>query len=353
MPVFHTLTGFYCPFDCSILEMTKYAHREEAILTGIVTVTASAAIDRTYHLDRVVPGDVNRADSVSSELSGKGVNVAAAIAQTPLAVRAVVPLSSADQHWTGGASFFRPVEISRDTRVNISLIESGGLTTKVNEQAVPLERAEWDAIVEATVAALDELGGGWVVLCGTIPPLAGTDSPVPFEELLTAASDAGARLAVDTSGDGLRNAIAHPARLDLIKPNTHELAELLDRDLLTIGDVVDAARHLQYWNEVDTVFVSMGADGALVVGPDDYRLAEARAEQVINTVGAGDASLAGYLVAAAEDSGNLDLAAERAASWGALAVSQSGTVLQGPEHAPVARTSVPDRSTKLTEPGRA
>ncbi|MGO1538449.1 MAG: 1-phosphofructokinase family hexose kinase [Leucobacter sp.] len=322
-------------------------------MTGIVTVTASAAIDRTYQLDRVVPGAVNRADTVSSELSGKGVNVAAAIAQASQTVRAVVPLSASELHWTGDEKFYEPVIISRSTRVNITLMEANGLTTKVNEQAVPLELNEWGALVATSVRALNEIGGGWLVLCGTMPSLV-SGGMVPLEELLTAAAAAGARIAIDSSGEGLLRALAHPVRLELIKPNTHELAELIKRDLNTIGEVVMAARELQARHNIGTVFVSMGADGALVVGPDDYRLATARAESVVNTVGAGDASLAGYLVAVAEAGIEArDLAAERAAAWGALAVSQRGTVLAAPDTAPKATVTVPAPDTVLTEPGRA
>lgn len=321
---------------------------------GIVTVTASAAIDRSYRLHRVSLGGVNRADSVDSELSGKGVNVAAAIAQVPLPVRAVLPLRDSELHWTENADFYAPVAVSRDTRVNISVIEEDGATTKINERAVPLEPAEWEALVERSIRALHELGGGWLALFGTIPPIAGGEDLAPIERLLSAAESAGARVAVDTSGEGLRRAVAHSARLDLVKPNTHELAELIEDDLDTVGDVVEAARDLQTRYGIGTVYVSMGSDGALVVGPRDYRLTSARAERVVNTVGAGGASLAGYLCAVSEAGTEaLDSGAALAASWGALAVSQLGTVLRSPRLAPEATITVPAAGTALTEPGRA
>jgi len=317
-------------------------------MTGVVTVTPAAAVDRTLRLPTLVPGIVNRAENAGHELSGKGVNVASAIAQSEVAVRAVVPLGPADLPAVAGDEVIVPVPITRDIRVNTTVIEADGRTTKINEAATPLEPAEWESLIEASLQAWHGLGGGWLAVCGSIPPIAVTGALAPFETLIERASDAGALIALDSSGEALTRALRLGAHIDLIKPNTHELAEAVGRSLSTIGEVVAAAESLRAAG-VRTVYVSMGADGALVLDGSGYRVASAIAPALVNTVGAGDASLAGYLSGAARGA-SVDECAALAASWGALAVSQPTTLLTAPASAPRATVSVPDPGTPLSEP---
>lgn len=320
-------------------------------MTGIVAVTASAAIDRTYVVDDLERGAVNRADSVHEELSGKGVNVAGALVQAGVAVRAVVPLGSAELARYGGDPHLVAVPVDEQVRINVSLTERDGTTTKINQRPSPLSSAEWEALVTASIRSFEEFAGGWIALCGSLPQLAETGETVPFEELLDRARTAGARVAVDLSGEPLARVCAGGIPVDLVKPNTHELAEAVGRELRTVGEVVAAAERLRAGG-IGIVYVSMGADGALVVGESGYRLATAAAPSLTNTVGAGDASLAGFLSRAIDGGADmLDRAAERAASWGALAVSQRTTVLFDPASAPAARVSRPSLDTVLTEPG--
>ena len=124
-----------------------------------------------------------------------------------------------------------------------------------------------------------------------------------LSEAIAAARRAGTWVALDTSGPALSDALSQPADLlpHVIKPNGEELAELTGRTLETIGDVADAAAVLLE-RGVRTVLVSLGADGAVLV-QDGLRLhGLAPVARVVNTVGAGDAFLAGYL-AASHDAG--------------------------------------------------
>lgn len=323
-------------------------------MTGVVTLTASAAIDRTYRVAEFVRGSVNRADSVHEELSGKGVNVAGALDRAGVSTRAIVPLGTTEIARFGDDPYLVPVLVGRPVRINISLLENDGTSTKVNQQPSPLDRSEWDALVDAGLTALQELGGGWLAICGSLPQLSDTGQTVPFEQIIGRAKAAGTRVAADLSGDPLKRVCAEGLQVDLIKPNTHELADAVGRELLTIGDVVEAAENVRA-RGVGTVYVSMGADGALVVGDDGYRRAIASAPSLINTVGAGDASLAGFLSRVVNvgtlDREVLDQAALAAASWGALSVSQGTTMLFDPATAPQAQVSRPPLATALSEPG--
>lgn len=326
---------------------------------AIVTATLAAAVDRTYRIDRYESGSVNRARAVSTELSGKGVNVALALAPAGVPVRAVLPLGPAESRSYPADAVLRPIPVSRATRINISIVEADGTTTKVNEGATPLDAAEWEAFIDACVHEIEETHASWFVLCGTMPTLAESGKMAPFEQLLDRAAACGAHLVVDTSGAALDRVLAYDGVIAAVKPNTHELTEATGRTLETVGDVIDAAQSLRR-RGIETVYVSMGADGALVVGEGDAYLGTSRVARPVNTVGAGDASLAGFLASLAERTvpdahlGPEDLArvARTAAGWGALAVTQPTTVLQDPASAPAASVMRADPRAVLGEPAR-
>ena len=137
-------------------------------------------------------------------------------------------------------------------------------------------------------------------------------------------------MAVDTSGSALKAVLdnGRDGLPHLVKPNADELAEAVGTPLRTIGDVTAAARTLLA-RGVHTVLVSLGGDGALLVDAD---LPEAAARhrpvhRVVNTVGAGDAFLAGFLAAPA---GGADALAS-ALRFGAAAVEQDGTLVGVPD----------------------
>ncbi|SDZ16869.1 1-phosphofructokinase family hexose kinase [Herbiconiux ginsengi] len=323
-------------------------------MSGIVTLTPAPAIDLTYHLPHLALGEVNRATAVNTELSGKGVNVARAVALSSVPVSAVLALGAqgaALAEQGGFAGLIAGVPDEGRTRVNTTLLDASGVTTKVNEGPVPVDAGLWAALVERTEFELERLDAEWLVISGSIPPLAGSGRPVPFLDLVRHASARGVRVAIDTAGAALRDVTADLGPVALIKPNTHELAELTGVALRTIGDVTDAARRLHEAG-CEFVYVSMGADGALCVSAAGVHHAKAVAT-VVNTAGAGDASLAGFLVGSSRPDGTVDVSAglQLAASWGALAVSQATTLLSSVAEAPPATlTAHPDPATPLTEP---
>ncbi len=79
------------------------------------------------------------------------------------------------------------------------------------------------------------------------------------------AHTAGARIALDTSGPALREALRE--RPDVVKPNAEELAETVGRPLATVGDAVKAAEELRELG-AGAVLASLGADGQLLVSAD-------------------------------------------------------------------------------------
>ena len=103
----------------------------------IVTLTANPSVDRTMQLDSpIVRGEVFRATSVGDEAGGKGVNVARAVAHAGVPVVAVLPADDDDLLVKGLiAAGVHPVNIpvGRPSRVNITVTEPDGTTTKFND----------------------------------------------------------------------------------------------------------------------------------------------------------------------------------------------------------------------------
>jgi 1-phosphofructokinase len=288
----------------------------------IVTVTPNPSVDRTLFIDVLARGRVTRSKRSLAEPSGKGVNVSLALHAHQQPTTAVLPTGGSSgaqlsQMLTASGIAFHPVPIGDSIRSNISLAESDGTVTKINESGPSLTRHEVRALREAALAA--SRGATWLAACGSLPE--GVDDDF-YTGLVRSARHMGLRVAVDTSGVALNWAIK--AGPDLIKPNVEELAEATGQTLVTIGDVVGAAQHLRR-EGARVVLASLGADGAVLVDGDGVVHGEAPVACPVSTVGAGDAMLAGFL--AAGGSGNSALAA--GLRWAAAAVRHAGTVLTG------------------------
>ena len=280
----------------------------------IVTVTPNPSIDRTIEIDRLERGALMRARRSTAEAAGKGVNVSCALATQGVTTLAVLPLA-ADSATTylrllADATTIAAVPIAGSIRVNVSLVEADGTVTKVNEPGPVLDGADVDALLSAAERVAD---AAWVLGCGSLPP----NTPVDFYARLALLGSRDRRVAIDTSGEALSAAVS--AGVALIKPNHAELEDLAGRPLATVGDAVAGAREL-----VDrgcaAVLVSLGADGALYVDADAAVHAEAPIPDAVNTVGAGDALLAGFVAAGGGKAGLVS-----AIAWSVAAVRSHGS----------------------------
>jgi 1-phosphofructokinase len=286
----------------------------------IVTVTPNPSVDRTLFIGALTRGQVTRATHSLAEPSGKGVNISLALHAHRHPTTAVLPIGGSTgaqlaQMLTGSGVAFRPVPVGGSIRSNISLAESDGTVTKINESGPSLTRGEVRALHDAALAACG--GATWLAVCGSLPAGVGEDF---YIGLVRSARDRGLQVALDTSGAALGWALQ--ARPDLVKPNAEELTEATGRTLATLGDAVEAAQQLRRAG-ARAVLASLGADGAILVDSDGVVHGEAPVAHPVSTVGAGDAMLAGFL--SAGGTGPAALAA--GLRWGAAAVQHAGTVL--------------------------
>lgn len=292
----------------------------------IITVTLNPSIDRTMHLQNIYLGEINRARYTTLDPGGKGVNVSRALRSYGAKTYAVLVCGQLGQHWFSETLTLadiphKIVNAQGITRTNITLVESDGRVTKINESGFTLTQVDLDNVRNAI--ASQELSNSWVVLAGRLNP--GLDSHT-YCDLAKFAKEKGAKVAVDASGAELKATISAGV-VDLIKPNQHELSELVNRPLHTTQDVIIAAREIISVG-VPTVLCSLGADGALLITADDVVHCEPR-EQVTGTpVGAGDILLGIFLGAGADVE-----ALEKGVAWSAASVPLEGTSIPSPAQA--------------------
>lgn len=332
-------------------------------MTGspVVTLTPAPTLDRTYFVANLQEGGVNRANAVGEELAGKGINVSRGLHLAGFKAPGIVPIGNADPGVltrTGSSDFLIPLWIEGTLRVSTTIVEKDGPTTKVNEAPRPLTEDDWKSVVELTIKTVDENKAKWLVIAGALPVYKATGTYVDLEPLFDAMKERGVRIALDTSGEPL-NYWARRGLASIIKPNAEELASVVGRTLKTVGDVVDAARQLCE-HGIECVLASLGADGMIAVTKNDQWAARTPPVKVINTVGAGDATLAGFLSAVAADTKpgdndhvGFDVAkgVGAAVQWGAIAVTQPSSGLENLDNMPSSIVSEePDRTAHLEEP---
>ncbi|WP_280347061.1 1-phosphofructokinase family hexose kinase [Nocardia neocaledoniensis] len=306
----------------------------------IVTLTANPSVDRTVTLTEPLRrGQVHRAAGVTSHPGGKGVNVARVVAAGGARTLAVLPGTDDDPVVSGLRATgiaFRAVPVPGAPRTNLTIAETDGTTTKINEPGRPLTARDLGELT----ALLVELAAGasWIVLSGSLPPGAPVDW---YGQLVTTLSPLGAasngagrtRIAVDTSDAPLlalfgENTGTAP---DLLKPNSDELAQLTGLDPVALEEPSAAAAAATVLLErgVGAVLATLGAAGAVLVTGEGAWFAAAPPIVPRSTVGAGDSALAGYLLAEQAGAAPADRL-RSAVAYGSAATALPGTGLPGP-----------------------
>ncbi|WZW98999.1 hexose kinase [Propioniciclava soli] len=316
----------------------------------VVTFTANPSIDKTVALGGpLARGEVQRAVSVTEQAAGKGVNVARVVAEAGVEATAVLPFD--DTAYRAMLDAAVPTAMAVDApgvrhrpRTNTTITEPGGTTTKVNEPGPTLSASDLDAATAQVVAAA--AGAAWVALSGSLPPGAPDDW---YAQLAAALRPLGAKVAIDTSDAALDAVLAAlPASaFDLVKPNSDELAQLTGGDAAAfeaaaaagdLADIVAAAKRL-HERGITHVLVTLGGSGAVLVNAAGAWHAAAPAIRVASTVGAGDSSVAGFILGDVTGLDPADCLAQ-AVAHGSAAASLPGTTLPTPDDLPPGRVVV-------------
>jgi tagatose 6-phosphate kinase len=303
----------------------------------IATVTANAALDVTYRVNRVNRGREHRVQRVDERPGGKGVN-------TAFVLRCLgEPVTATGLLGGGAAAPIRAgladagieetfVPISGSTRRTVVILEVHDSTaTLFNEPGPEVTADEWAALrAEVRRLAADV---SVLTFSGSLPGSIGSDG---YADLVSAARAAGgARIVVDTSGPAMTAAAA--VGPDLMKPNSAELKAVTGTD-----DAAQGAAELRQLG-AKAVVVSAGADG-LVLTTGTFILRAWLPDPLVgNATGAGDAAVAGLARALARPGPDplTDPDVARRMLAEAVAVSAAAVL------SPVAGVVVPDDVERL------
>lgn len=258
----------------------------------IYTVTFNPAIDYVVRLDAPLEvGEVNRARGEDCVLGGKGVNVSGVLAELGCKSVALGFVAGETGAWLerglakqGIATDFIHLPEGM-TRINVKI--KAGQETELNGAGPNIPESAMQQL-EAKLDALQE--GDILILAGSIPASLAQDT---YERLLARLQGKGVRAVVDATRDLLVNVLKY--RPFLVKPNNHELGEIVGRRLTTDAEIVAAAAVLQS-KGARNVLVSMAGDGALLLDEKGctHRIGCPKG-QVVNSVGAGDSMVAGFV----------------------------------------------------------
>ncbi|WP_135819820.1 1-phosphofructokinase [Halostella litorea] len=252
----------------------------------ILTVTLNPAVDHTVRIDELpASGSVARTDDAQFDPGGKGINVSkylVGLGADTLATGLVGDFlgdyiaNSLDEE--GIPRDF--VDIDGSSRLNTTLLTDDA-EYKINHDGPRVSRESVDDVVDT----IERYDPSMVVIAGSRPPGLGPDA---VDRIARAGPW---RTAVDVGGETLAELSAAYA---VCKPNREELAAATGRAVDSLEDCVAAARALREQG-FDRVVASLGADGALVAGGEGVLHAAALNVDVVDTVGAGDALLSGFV----------------------------------------------------------
>ena len=258
----------------------------------VVTVTINPAIDQTVVIPNFAAGTVNRVQASHLDPGGKGINMASFLADfgQPATVTGFLGADNDEifrQLFVQKGIEDRCVRIAGKTRIGVKISDEAlRQTTDINFPGQMPSPSD----IEQLFGILGELAltHEWFVLSGSIP--AGVPAGIYGEMVRTLA---GKKVVLDTSGEGLRQAVA--AGPWLIKPNVDELREFVGERLDTANAILKVARSLIERYKIATVVVSMGKEGAIFVEGEETVWAVPAPVEVKSTVGAGDAMVAGIV----------------------------------------------------------
>lgn len=270
----------------------------------IYTVTFNPAIDYIIRLDKLTPGAINRVNYEQVLGGGKGINVSIVLGNLGHKSTAMGFLAG----FTGdeikkqlrefnAADDF--VELDEGfSRINVKV--KADVETEINGQGPKISDAKRDELF----AKLAKLGDGdTLILSGSIPNTLPDDM---YERTLEPLQNKGIRFVVDAEKGLLLKILKfHPW---LIKPNNHELGDMFGVKLKTDAEIIEHAKKLQD-KGAQNVLISMAGDGAILLTAEgkSYK-APAPKGTLVNSVGAGDSMVAGFVAGYEESKGDYEKA---------------------------------------------
>ncbi len=282
----------------------------------IYTFTANPSLDYIIDVEKFCEGQVNRSFCERTVAGGKGINVSL-----------VLKNLGSDSVALGFVSGFTGREIENqllqknvecgfvhcekgNSRINVKI--RSAKETEINVRGPEISEDNISEVLEK-LSGLKE--NDFLVLAGSVPSSVDKNF---YLEIMESLSEKKINFVVDATGSLLVNSLS--LRPFLVKPNNFELGEIFDEKLNSRQDVIPYANRLQEMG-ARNVLVSLAGEGAVLVC-ENGKIYETAAPKikVINSVGAGDSMIAGFLLSYME-SGNYEEAFRFAVAAGSASAA--------------------------------
>ena len=290
----------------------------------IFTVTLNPAVDRELTVDDIAFNTVLRAAEWRVDCGGKGFNVARMLkslgaSSTALGFAAGKSGELLQEKLRALGIETEFVWVAGETRTNVSIVSAeNGKYVKVNEPGPAISKGDLDKLARQVSDRVQ--AGDWWVLAGSLPPGV---PPTCYSDLIAIIRSAGARVFLDTSDDALRQSCA--AGPQLVKPNAEEAQALTGLPVSTPQEIAAVGAAIQKMGP-ESVVISMGDKGALLVDGGNAWLASTPKIVERNPIGAGDSMVAGMVWGLSREEPMPD-ALCKGIACGAATAGQNGTAV--------------------------
>ena len=257
----------------------------------IYTVTFNPSVDYIVKVEDFETGKVNRTVEERIFPGGKGINVSLVLKN--------LGMNSTTLGFVAGFTGREILRLLAERGVETDFIPVEGGLSRINVKLRSNKESEINGqgpnISEENIKKLYERldrlqEGDYLVLAGSIPD---SMSSSTYQDIMEYLKGKKVSVIVDATRQLLLNVLPfHPF---LIKPNNHELGEMFGVEIRSKEEVVHYGKKLQEMG-ARNVLVSMAGEGAvLITENEEVFKASAPKGEVVNSVGAGDSMVAGFL----------------------------------------------------------
>lgn len=290
----------------------------------IYTLTLNPALDLAFTVDEIRYDQLLRAKQVRTDCGGKGFNISRALTQWGVRNTALGLVGGRTGERLADELALLGVDtdltwIKGETRTNVAIVTTtAGRYIKVNQPGPDVSTLEMGRLVEK-VRSLVNAGDLWAI-SGSLPPGAAADS---YAAIIQAVHASGGKTLMDADGDTLVQACR--AQPYLVKPNALEASQVAGVRVDSPRDVRSAAQYFHDWG-VQHVLVTLGEQGAVLSDGAHLWWAKPPDVAISSPIGAGDATLAGYVWGMSQGSA-VDEALRLSVASGTASASLPGTAV--------------------------
>jgi len=290
----------------------------------IITVTPNAALDKTIQVPSMQLGMRHRGAQGLVAPGGKGINVARAlrILQEPVIATGLTGGETGSRimrELTTEGILANFVAIDGESRSSTVLIDpTSGRQTEIIENGPSVTADELDSLLNRLAYISRDAYA--VVLAGSLP----RDAPEGwYAEVIKQLRKTGTKLILDSDGEPLRLGVQSEPYL--VAPNQREAETLVGHEFAGENDIITALDEIADMGPQNVLITTETGVAALLRQGGQirrYRVLAPRVE-VLSTVGAGDALLAGFLASHMRD-GDPETALRYAVACGTASTLMAG-----------------------------